>query len=260
MDAAAVSPESLVAAGVFARVLVAVITAATVLPGLTLRGLFAVALGLAVLAFPAAVAASPLSAAAPGGLATLVVVAGEALAGLAIGTAIAAIASAGAWAGGILGSVAGLSWADDFAPEGDAQSAGMARLAWWVSCGGFIAAGGLGAIAAGLVDSVRAMPVGTLLPAAGPAAWSLADIAVRLPAAALALAVTLAIPALVAVICFHLTCAICLRTVPFTPASGMLQALAAVVLLAVVYLGAEAWSTGFGVIAQGPIEECFRAR
>ena len=47
MDAAAVSPESLVAAGVFARVLVAVVAAATVLPGLTLRGLFAVALGLA---------------------------------------------------------------------------------------------------------------------------------------------------------------------------------------------------------------------
>jgi len=260
MDAATVSPESLVAAGVFARVLVAVVTAATVLPGLTLRGLFALALTLAVLAFPAALAASPLSVAAPVGVAPLVVIVGEALSGLAIGTAIAAIASAGAWAGGILGSVAGLSWADDFAPDGDAQTAGMARLAWWISCGGFIAAGGLGAVAAGLVDSVRAMPIGTLLPAVGPAAWSLADIAVRLPAAALALAVTLAIPALVAVICFHLTCAICLRTVPFTPASGMLQALAALVLLAAVYLGADAWSSGFGVIAQGPIEECFGAR
>ncbi|MFN5756895.1 MAG: hypothetical protein ACK48M_08935, partial [Planctomycetia bacterium] len=109
MDAAALSPESLVAAGVFARVLVAVVTAATVLPGFTLRGIVAVALGLAVLAFPAALAASPLSATASGGGALLVVVAGEALAGLAIGTAIAAIASAGAWAGGILGSVAGLS-------------------------------------------------------------------------------------------------------------------------------------------------------
>jgi flagellar biosynthesis protein FliR len=260
MDAAAVSPESLVAAGGFARVLVAVVMAARGLPGLTLRGLVAVALGLTVLAFPAALAASPLSRAATSGCALLVVVAGEALAGLAIGTAIAAIQSAGAWAGGILGSVAGLSWADDFAPEGDAQSAGMARLAWWVSCGGFIAAGGLGAIAAGLVDSVRAMPIGTLLPAAGLAASSLADIAVRLPAAALALAVTLAIPALVAVICFHLTCAICLRTVPFTPGSGMLQALAALVLLAVVYLGADAWSGGFGVIAQGQIDECFGAR
>ena len=189
-----------------------------------------------------------------------VVIVGESLAGLAIGTAIAAVASAGAWAGGILGSVAGLSWADDFAPEGDAQSAGMARLAWWVSCGGFIAAGGLGAIAAGLVDSVRTMPIGALVPGAAAAALPLADIAVRLPAAALSLAVTLAIPALVAVICFHLTCAICLRTVPFTPASGMLQAVAALVLLGAVYLGADAWSSGFGGIAQGQIEQCFGAR
>ncbi|MFM8702373.1 MAG: hypothetical protein ACKOHG_00590, partial [Planctomycetia bacterium] len=113
MDAAAVSPESLVAAGVFARVLVAVVMAARVLPGLTLRGLVVVSLGLSVLAFPAALAASPPSRAAKGGSAPLVVVAGEALAGLAIGTAIAAIASAGAWAGVMLGSVAGLSWADD---------------------------------------------------------------------------------------------------------------------------------------------------
>ena len=75
MDAAALSPESLVAAGVFARVLVAVVTAATVLPGFTLRGIVAVALGLAVLAFPAALAASPLSATASGGVASLVVVA-----------------------------------------------------------------------------------------------------------------------------------------------------------------------------------------
>jgi flagellar biosynthesis protein FliR len=260
MDAAALSPQAVVAAGVFARVVVAVVVAALALPGLTLRGLFAVAAALAVLAYPAALAASPLATVAPRAFAPLFVVLGESLAGLAIGTAIAAIASAGAWAGGILGSVAGLSWADDFAPDGDAQSAGMARLAWWVSCGGFIAAGGLGAIAAGLVDSVRTMPIGSLSPAAGVPALPLTDIAVRLPAAALTLAVTLAIPALVAVICFHLTCAICLRTVPFTPASGMLQALAALVLLAAVYLGADAWSSGFGAIARGPIEECFGAR
>jgi flagellar biosynthesis protein FliR len=260
MDFAIMPPQAVVAAGLCVRLAAVLLAAATALPGLTVRALVALAAALAMLAFPSAVATSPLVTAGLGPFGCCLAVAGEAAAGLAIGTAVAAIASAGAWAGGILGSVSGLSWADDFAPDGDAQSAGMARLAWWIGCGGFLAAGGIESIAAGLVDSVRTLPVGGLLPIEGAAAPSIVDVAVSLPAAALALAVTLAIPALVAVVCFHLACAICLRAVPFTPASGLLQALAALVLLAAVYLGADAWSTGFGVLAQGPIEQCFGAR
>jgi flagellar biosynthesis protein FliR len=171
------------------------------------------------------------------------------------------VAQAGGWAGSLLGSVAGLSWADDFNPDADTQTAGIARLAWWISCGAFLAAGGLGAIAAGLVDSLRIAPVGLLLPATGggPAA-TLADLATRIPAAALALALALAVPALVAVLALHLAIAICLRTVPFLPGQGLVQALAAVTLLAALYAGADAWSGGFAALVQGPLERSFDIR
>ena len=253
-------PIAIVAACVFARVAAAVLAAAAVMPGLTIRIRLAVAIALVAVALPSAVAAAETRAAVaaisraplPGPLAIMAV--GELLVGLAMGTAVAAVASAGGWAGGVLGSVAGLSWADDFDPDGDAQSAGMARLAWWMSCGTFLGAGGLLGIVAGLIDSVRVMPVATVDPAA------VGELAVRLPAVALSLAVALAVPALVAVIAFHLTAAICLRTVPFAPGPGLLQALAAVVLLAAVHAGADAWSTGFGALVQPPLERCFDAR
>ena len=61
-------------------------------------------------------------------------------------------------------------------------------------------------------------------------------------------------------IAFHLTTAICPRAVPFAPGSGLLQALAAVVLLGAVYVGADAWAGGFGSLIQGPLEQCFDAR
>lgn len=247
---------ALVAVGVLARVAATLTVAAGSFPGLTVRIRLTLALALTMVAFPAALAATEPAVM----LRPLLVVVGEALVGLVLGTAIAAVASAGAWAGGILGSVAGLSWADDFAPDGDAQSAGMARLAWWISFGAFLTAGGLQAVAAGLIDGVRIMPIGTLLSGAGMPAVSLADLAVRLPATALTLAVTLAIPALVAVLAFHLTTAICLRTVPFAPGAGLLQALAALVLLAAIYLGADSWTVGFGSLIQGPLEQCFDLR
>jgi flagellar biosynthetic protein FliR len=251
---------AIVAACAGARVAAAVGAAAAVLPGLTVRIRLALVIALVAVALPAAVAspeardAASTVARSPGLGSLALLVAGELFVGLAMGTAVAAVASAGGWAGGILGSVAGLSWADDFDPEGDAQSAGMARLAWWISCGAFLTSGGLLAIVAGLIDSVRIMPVGTVIPTA------VADLAVRLPAVGLSLAVTLAVPALVAVIAFHLTTAICLRTVPFAPGPGLLQALAALVLLSAVYAGADAWSAGFGRLLQAPLERCFDTR
>ena len=256
MDTAGLMLPAVVAAGVLARVAATLTAAATSFPGLTIRIRLALALALTIVAFPTALAATDSAVAVRPPL----VLVGEALVGFAMGTAIAAVASAGAWAGGILGSVAGLSWADDFDPDGDAQSAGMARLAWWISFGAFLTAGGLQAISAGLIDSVRSMPIGSLLSGGGMPDVSLADLAVRFPAAALALAITLAIPALVAVLAFHLTTAICLRTVPFAPGAGLLQALAALVLLGAVYLGADAWAGGFGSLIQAPLEQCFDLR
>ena len=250
------------AVGILARMLGIVTGTGVALPEVTLRIRLALAVAITVVALPLAVATQRADAAVPaiGSASLLLLAGGEAIMGLALGTAVAAVASAGAWAGGVLGSVAGLSWADDFDPEGDAQAAGMARFAWWVSAGVFLAAGGLETIVAGVIDSVRVLPVGTLLPVAGMPRRGLEEIAGDLPAVAFSLALAMAVPALLAVVGFHLVTAITLRTVPFVAGAGLLQALAAVVLLGAVSVGAEAWAHGFPALVQGPIERIFSAR
>ena len=258
---------ALVAAGVCARVATTVGAGGlSIFPGVSFRIQLTLVLALSIVAIPAAIAAST-TAAHPATMPLVLVLAGEALVGLAIGTAVALVVNAGAWAGGMLGSVSGLSWADDFDPDGDVQSAGMARLAWWIGLGAFLAAGGHHTIVAGLIDSVRLVPIGTVwgdgvlpgnvFPVEGSSLASLLMLIVRIPSVALSLSLSLAIPALVAVIAFHLTSAICLRTIRFAPGTGLLQALAALVLLGAVYTGADAWAGGFGALMQGPIADCF---
>lgn len=249
-----------VAAGVLARSAGCVLSGSAMLPELTLRIRLALTLALGVVSFPQALMIADANAVPSVGLAgACLVVVGEAIIGAGMGAAVAAVTSAGAWAGGILGSVAGLSWADDFDPEGDAQAAGMARFAWWISCGVFLAAGGLETIVAGVVDSVRLLPVGTLLPATGTPRLDVARLAGAVPATALALCLALAVPSLLAVVAFHLATAIALRTVPFAAGQGLLQSLAAVVLLGAVSLGADTWARGFPALVQGPIERVFGA-
>lgn len=235
--------ELIVVAGVCARVAAA--TAAglwSCYPGLTWRIRLALVVALATVALPAARAAAPAPVGNP-----LVIVAAEAVVGLGLGAAVAAALAAAAWSGSLLGSVSGLAWADEFGgdPGGEAaaDAGGMARLAWWLAAGGFLAAGGPLAIVGGLVDGLRTLPVGTALETT---AVNLVPLATRLPALALALALSLAIPALVAVVTFHVVAAICLRTVRFAPGQGLLQAAAAVVLLAAVILGGDAWIGGAG--------------
>jgi type III secretory pathway component EscT len=150
--------------------------------------------------------------------------------------------------------VAGLSWADDFDPEGDAQAAGMARLCRWLALGGFLGAGGHLAVVAGILDGVRTLPIGAATPADGTFAAGIAAAVTTLPDAALALAVSLALPAITAVLVFHLASTVCLRTIRFAPGQGMLQTLAALVLLGAVALGAETWAGGFGVVARAQVE------
>ena len=80
------------------------------------------------------------------------------------------------------------------------------------------------------------------------------------PGAALDLAVLLAMPALAAVVAFHLVAAICLRTIPFSPGPGLLHGLAALVLLAALWLSADAWAGGSAAALLGAVEHCFPAR
>lgn len=183
---------------------------------------------------------------------------GEACVGLGLGLSAALVIAAATWAGGLLGSVSGLSWADDFDPDGDAQGAGMARLAWWMGAAGFFLAGGHLAVIGGLVDAARWLPIGGVFTATGDVSgWAL--MVTTLPMLAASLAVTLALPALVTVVAFHVASAICLRTVRFVPGQGLLQATAAVVLLAAVMIGSDAWigREGFGERARERIELIF---
>jgi flagellar biosynthesis protein FliR len=219
---------------------------------LTLRVRAAIALGLLVTALPAAAATARPE---PPPLPLLLV--GEACVGVGLGLAVAVVIAASSWAGGLLGSVSGLSWADDFDPEGDAQGAGMPRLAWWMGVGGFLLAGGHLAVIGGLVDAVRWLPIGGVFQATGGrAAWTQA--VVTLPMLAVSLAVALATPALAAVVVFHVVNGVCLRTVRFAPGPGLLQAAASMILLAAVVLGSEAWTVGFGSRAAAEIEHVLR--
>ena len=256
MPVAALATEPLViAAAVIARfgIAVAVVSVAA-LPGASARVRTALVLVLALAAWPAAVAAAPVGRAiGPWPLA----LAGEALVGLVIGTALAAVLAAAGQAGSLLGSVSGLSWADDFSGEGDGQAAGIGRLAWWVGLAAFCGAGGHLVVISGLVDSVRTLPVGSLFSSAAAADWPppwLVSLAVTAPTTAISLAVALAAPALAAVVAFHLASTVCLRAVPFAPAAGLLQGMAALVLLAALTVGLDAWATGASTLMHAAVE------
>jgi len=215
---------------------------------LKVRGVLAVTL--ALLALPTAAAAGR---AAVVGQALPFVLVGEAIVGLGLGLVVAAIVAAATWAGSLLGSVSGLAWAEDFTPAGDAEPVGLARLAWWLGVAGFFAAGGHLAVVAGLLESVRTVPIGSLfVPAAGES--PMVSVVIAAPGLALSLVTALAVPALATVITFHLALAICLRTVRFDPGQGLLQALVAVVLVLALVAGAEAWLGGFGAVAHAQIE------
>jgi flagellar biosynthetic protein FliR len=248
---------ALVAVGVAARTVAAVGTCASAaFPESSWRVRMSLAAILSIVALPAAWAAS--RGMVPVGTGMAIVLAGEALVGLAMGAAVAAVVGASGWAGEVLGSVSGLSWADDFDPAGDAQSAGIARLGRWLGLGAFVAAGGQQAIVAGLIDSVHYLPVGTAFPASGlPGLTAPEALILQLPAQAIALALTMAIPALVAVLAAHLATAICLRSVPCAPGPGLLQGVAALVLLGALYLGADAWGGSHGSLQASLVECCF---
>ncbi len=246
--------EPVIVAAVMARVGVAVsVGMAAVFPGATLQIRAVLAVLLAAAALPLAVihrGPEPLAA-------WPLVVAGEAVVGLGLGLAVAVTLAAAAWAGGILGSVAGLSWADDFDPEGDVQAAGMATLCRWLALGGFLAAGGHLAVVAGLIDGFRTVPIGVAVD--DGLVTGVATLVTTLPGAALATAVSLAMPALTAVLVFHVVAAVCLRTIRFVPGQGMLQTLAAAVLLGAVAIGADTWGGGFGVVARAQVEQAATA-
>lgn len=248
----AMSPEhALVATGAFVRVGLA--TAVGGMPlavGTSLQVRIAVALALAIAGWPAAWASAATVPAPPP-----LVLGGEAIVGLGLGVALAAVFAAARWAGTLLGSVSGLSWSDDFTPDAESQASGIAQLAWWLGLAGFIAAGGHLQLVAGLVDSFRVLPVGAVAGQGGFA--GLAAVVSAAPGTGLALALALAGPALAAVLVFHVAATIAVRVGRVDPGQGLLQSLASVVVLAGVCVAADAWIGGFTVLVQPALERCF---
>jgi flagellar biosynthesis protein FliR len=264
--------EAAVIAGVTARMAAAVaVGGVPVAADVPWRIRAAVVVALAAVAAPAAVAATrPGGGRLPSGVSAVVdaagglrpaslaaVLVGEALVGVALGTAVAAVVAAAGWAGRWLATATGLSWADDFSLESASGPPGVARLAWWLGCLGFLAADGHLVVIGGFVDSVVALPVGATLAADRPAFAAVADVAGGMPSVALELALAIGGAALVAVLTFHVAAALCLRTIGFAPGQGMLQTCAAVVMLVVLIAGADVWLGGFGRLARTRIEEGF---
>jgi len=212
----------------------------------------AAALALSAAALPAAVARGHVPQPA------VLLMVGEAVVGLGLGLAVAVAFAAASWAGGILGSVAGMSWADDFSGDAATGEGGAARLASWLAVAGFLAAGGHLVLVAGLVDSVQQLPVGGFASAVGRDRC--AEVIAFMPSAALSLAIALALPALTAVLTFHVAAALCLRSVRFVVGPGSLQAAASLVLLAAVVAGAGGWTEGFSAAVRPLLERGLEAR
>lgn len=242
---AAIVAEPWVACGWTCRLLAAVWVGALPLGRQAPAGLrLALAVALALVGLPAAQTTSPDLTTVP----PLLILAAECVVGAGLGLLAATVVAAAAWAGAIVGSVAGLSWSGDFAAEGEDDAAGTARLAWWCGVAAFFAAGGHLAVVGGLLDSAGVLPVGVTMTGGGTGA--LLPLATAVPGVALSLATTLATPILAALFAFHLAAAICLRTIGLAPGTGLLQALAALVLIGGLVVGGDVWLGGFGTAAR----------
>jgi len=220
-------------------------------PGLTPQLRLGLLVVLAVAAAPTAVLAVQH---AGGDLPPLPLLLGsELLLGAGLGLAVAVIVSAVSTAGGVLASAAGLDWAAAFTPGGG-DGPGVARLCGWLGLAAFVAAGGQRLVIGGLLESCWRLRVGGAATALGRGELPLADLLISLPAVALSLAMTLALPVLVAVVTTHLATAVCLRTVSWGPSPGLLQGIAGLVLLGGLLAGSRQWADQAGRLLLPPLQ------
>lgn len=231
----------LVAVALLARMVAAIETAApSLLPAVEARVRFAVALVLALAALPAALPVSRPPAVTGVGT-VLVLLGGEACIGLLLGLVVTCIGSAVAWAGEILGTAGGIGWADGEEEDAAGSAAGVARLARWLALASFLAAGGLQGVVAGLIDGVRGLPPGLLTQGESPIG-GLVTLATAIPSATVGIAVSLAVPGMIAVLVFQLAAALCLRAAACDAGPGLLHAATALVVVAAIFFGASGWS------------------
>ncbi len=177
----------------------------------------------------------------------------ELLVGGCLGLSISFLVSVFESVGSVFANVAGLNWADVFTPGGSGGP-GVARLCGWAGLASFVAAGGQQVVVTGLIDSFLQMPVGALAGANDLLGTPVVMRLIELPALCLQLTLMISAPILAAVITTHLTATICMRSIAVTPGPGVLQGIAAAVMLGGLIVGSQQWAGHAGGILRTPFE------
>lgn len=247
---AQVSRWFFIAVAVLSRLASAVtVSTLPVFPGVSFRIRLATAVALTAVALPNA------SDMQQGNISSLpLLVMTEVVLGGILGIGVAMVLAAAGWSGTMLGSVSGVSWAQDFDPGSQEATAGIGRLAWWVGLAAFLSAGGQLVVITGMLDSFERLPVGVVL-SNGYFDRQCIAVATEAPALALRIALQLALPVMATVVAFHLASAICLRVVPFAHGMGLLQGLATVVLLFAFWFGLDAWAAQNAAFTRSAVEQ-----
>ena len=180
----------------------------------------------------------------------------ELLVGGCLGLSISFLVTVFESVGSVFANVAGLNWADVFTPGGSGGP-GVTRLCGWVGLASFVVAGGQQLVVAGLIDSFLQMPVGALAGANELLGVPIIMRLIELPSLCLQLALMISAPILVAVITAHLTATICMRCIAVTPGPGLLQGIAAAVMLGGLIVGSQQWAGHAGEILRDPFEASF---
>jgi flagellar biosynthesis protein FliR len=180
----------------------------------------------------------------------------ELLVGGCLGLSISFLVTVFESVGSVFANVAGLNWADVFTPGGSGGP-GVARLCGWVGLASFVAAGGQQLVVAGLIDSFLQMPVGALAGTNDLLGIPVVMRLIELPSLCLQLTLMISAPILVAVITAHLTATICMRSIAVTPGPGVLQGVAAAVMLGGLIVGSQQWAGHAGGILRTPFEASF---
>ena len=181
----------------------------------------------------------------------------ELLVGGCLGLSISFLVTVFESVGSVFANVAGLNWADVFTPGGSGGP-GVARLCGWVGLASFVAAGGQQLVVAGLIDSFLQMPVGALAGTNNLLGIPVVMRLIELPSLCLQLTLMISAPILLAVITAHLTATICMRSIAVTPGPGVLQGIAAAVMLGGLIVGSQQWAGRAGGTLRTPFEASFR--
>jgi len=210
-----------------------------------------------VLGFAAApLAISVVESQSVSGQLSLLLIFSELLIGVCLGLSISFLATVFESVGSVLANVAGLNWADVFTPGGSGGP-GVARLCGWVGLASFVAAGGQQLVVGGLVNSFLQMPVGALSETSELLGVPVVMRLIELPSLCLQLTLVVSAPILVALITAHLTATICMRSIAVTPGPGVLQGIAAAVMLGGLVVGSQQWAGHAGEILRTPFENSF---